>query len=146
MIQRIQSIFLFLAAVAAFSLFVFPFATTDRAVADSAIFADQLYTIQDNVALLALFAIAGGLAFVSIFLFNNRKTQLLVGRLAVVANLIGLVLAIILFLNDRQTLGSADPADGVGLFLPFVFLIFGVLALRYINKDEKLVRSMDRLR
>jgi len=146
MIQRIQSIFLLLAAGAAFSLFAFPFATTSEAVQASGIFADASYTLQDNIALLALFCLAGGLAFISIFLFNNRKNQLLVGRLAIIANIIGLVLALILFMQDRDNLGAATPNDGAGLFMPFVFLLFGLLALRYINKDEKTVRSMDRLR
>ena len=33
-----------------------------------------------------------------------------------------------------------------GLFLPAIALFFNSLALRFIRKDEKLVRSMDRLR
>ena len=72
MIQRIQSLFLLLAAAAAFCLFRFPFANSSNSIEGSAIMNDSLYTIQDHVGLLALFCIAGGLAFVSIFLFNNR--------------------------------------------------------------------------
>jgi len=94
MIQRIQSIFLLLAAAAAFALFAFPFASTPNAVASSEMFADAQYNLSDNIALLILFCLAGGLAFISIFMFKNRKTQLLIGRLAIVANIIGLVLAI----------------------------------------------------
>lgn len=147
MIQRIQSIFLFLAAAAAFCLFAFPFASSNKAVSDSAILGDQVYNIQDNIALLALFCLAGGLAFVSIFLFNNRKRQLLVARLAIIANIIGFILALILFFNDKA-IGSSDATvdDGIGVFLPAVFLVFGLLANHFINKDEKLVKSMDRLR
>lgn len=146
MIQRIQSIFLLLASAAAFGLFGLPFASTAEGVSSSALFSDQLFSITDSPFLLALFCLAGGLSLISIFLFRNRKTQLLVGRLAIVANLIGLVLAIILFIQDQQNLGSAEPSDGLGLYLPLLFLVFGLLAQRYILKDEKLVRSMDRLR
>ena len=146
MIQRIQSVFLLLASAAAFALFAFPFASTQDAVSASAMFADSQYDLSDNIALLILFCLAGGLAFISIFMFKNRKTQLLLGRFAIVANLIGLVLAIALFMQDRENLGSVDPDDGIGLYLPIAFLVFALLATRFITKDEKLVKSMDRLR
>ena len=152
MIQRIQSIFLLLAAACAFGLFALPFANTTELVSNSDIFKDGLYTIQDNIALLALFCLAGGLAFISIFLFKNRKSQLLMGRFAIIANVIGLVLAIALFFRDLNSLDSADNSndvelsDGWGLYLPIAFLIFALLAQRFINKDDKLVKSMDRLR
>jgi len=146
MIQRIQSVFLLLAAAAAFGLFALPFASTNKAIANSSIFQDNLYDINDHIGLLVLFCGAGALAFISIFLFKNRKTQLLVGRLAIIANIIGLVLAIALFMNDRGTLGEQTPDDGLGIFLPIAFLIFAFLAQRFISKDDKLVKSMDRLR
>lgn len=146
MIQRVQSIFLFLAAVAAFGLLKLPFATTSSEVTASGLFADSAYNLQDHIALIILFCLAGGLAFISIFLFKNRKTQALVGRFSVIANIIGLALAIILFMQDLANLGSAEPQDGMGLYLPIISLLFGIAALVYINKDEKTVRSMDRLR
>ena len=146
MIQRIQSVFLLLAAGAAFGLFALPFATTAQAVDSSVLFSDGIFSLTDNIALLILFCLAGGLAFISIFLYNNRQNQLRLGRFAIIANIIGLVLAIILFMQDRDTLGAAIPEDGLGLFLPIAFLLFGFLALRFINKDERTVNSMDRLR
>lgn len=146
MIQRIQSIFLLLAAACAFCLFAFPFGTTDTAVSDS-IYSDSVYNIQDSVALLALFCVAGGLAFVSIFLFNNRKTQLLVGRLAMVANIIGFVMVLVFYINSAEVLEGVDDQENIiGFSLPIAFLVFAFLAQHYINKDEKLVGSMDRLR
>ena len=146
MIQRIQTIFLALAATCAFGLFGLPFATTSGEVGASALFADSTYDINDNVALLALFGIAGALTAIGIFLFKNRKSQLLVGRLAIIANVIGIILMAVFFLQDRDNLGTTDPDDGLGIYLPVLFLVFAGLALRYISKDEKLVRSMDRLR
>jgi len=146
MIQRIQTLFLLLAAAAAFSLFAFPFASTPEGVTASTMFADGQYNLSDHIGLLVLFSLAGGLALISIFLFKNRKTQLLVGRLSIIANIIGLVLAIALFMQDFEKLGAVDPDDGIGLYLPIAFLVFALLALRFISKDEKLVKSMDRLR
>ncbi len=146
MIQRIQSLFLLLAAVCAFSLFALPFASTGDTVATSSLFADSIYDIQDHVALIALFAAAGGLALISIFLFNNRKLQLMLGRFAIIANIIGIILVIVFFMNEKESLGAVNPDDGLGIYPPILFIVFGILALRYIGKDENLVKSMDRLR
>jgi glucan phosphoethanolaminetransferase (alkaline phosphatase superfamily) len=147
MIQRIQSIFLLLATACAFSLFGFPFGTTESPVANSSIYNDAIYNIQDSAALLALFCIAGGLAFISIFLFNNRRTQLLLGRLAIIANIIGFIMVLIFYFNNASELqGINDEENIIGLSLPIAFLVFAFLSQWYINKDEKLVSSMDRLR
>ena len=146
MIQRIQSIFLFLASLATFGLFGLPFASTPDAIAGSTIFGDTLYNLQDHIGLLVLFGLGGLLALVAIFLFKNRKLQLNLGRFALIANVIGLILAIVLYYNDSGTLGAVDPNDEAGLYMPFIAVVFLGLALRFISKDEKLVKSMDRLR
>ena len=72
MIQRIQTVFLLLAAAAAFCLFAFPFASTAQAVSASDMFADGFYDISDNIALQILFSLAGVLAFVSVLLFKLK--------------------------------------------------------------------------
>ncbi len=147
MIQRIQSIFLFLAAACAFALFAVPFGTTTEAVAASELYQDSVYNIHDSVALLALFCVAGGLAFISIFLFKNRKTQLLLARLAIIANVIGFIMVIIFYMNNAADLQAGQDQENIlGFSLPIAFLVFAILAMRFIGKDEKLVGSMDRLR
>jgi Domain of unknown function (DUF4293) len=146
MIQRIQSIFLLLSAGAAFGLFALPFAASSERVAASALFADGVYSITDHIGLLLFFALAGALALVSIFLFKKRPVQMKLCRFAIVADLLGLVFALVLFFSDRSTLSGVEAGIGIGLFLPVGFLIFGILALKYIRKDENLVQSMSRLR
>ncbi len=148
MIQRIQSLFLFLAAACAFGLFGLPFASVAEPIAtgDSSIFADGVYNILDHIGTMVLFGLAGALALVSIFLFNNRKLQMSLGRFAIIANVIGFILAIVLFYNERNGMGNQDPDDQLGIFLPILFIVFALLALRFIGKDDKLVKSMDRLR
>jgi hypothetical protein len=57
------------------------------------------------------------------------------------------VVAILLMYTEKT--GMVDFAkinDELGLYLCLVPVIFGFLAYRSIGKDEKLVRSMDRLR
>ena len=146
MIQRIQTVYLVLAAAAAFALLKLPFAQSSEAVTASAFFKDSAYQIQDHVALMIFFILAGVLSLASIFLFNNRSLQLKICRFAVIANVLGLVFSIIFYLQDMNTLEGVGVDDGIGLYLPIGFLIFGILALRAIQKDENLVKSMDRLR
>ena len=147
MIQRIQSIFLLLASASAFALLAVPFGTTPEPIADSAIYADSVYNIRDSIGLMVLFCAAGGLALISIFMFNNRKSQLLVSRLAMVANIIGFILVIVFYFNNAAELQQVDDQENyIGFSLPVVFLILAILAQRAISSDEKLVRSSDRLR
>lgn len=147
MIQRIQSIFLLLASASAFALFAVPFGTTAEPVADSVIYADSVYNIQDSMGLLALFCVAGALAFISIFMYKNRKNQLLIGRFAIIANIIGLILVIVFYFNNASGLQEGiDQENYFGLSLPIIFLLFAILSQRAINKDNKLVESSDRLR
>lgn len=146
MIQRIQSIFLLLASLATFGLFGLPFASTPNAVGQSSLFGDTIYNLNDSIPLMIIFGVGGLLAFGAIFLFKNRKLQSNLGRFALIANIIGLVLAIILFYQDMNTLGATEPSDEAGVYMPFIAVVFLGLALRFIGKDEKLVKSMDRLR
>ncbi|MFK7950844.1 MAG: DUF4293 domain-containing protein [Saprospiraceae bacterium] len=147
MIQRIQSIYLLVAAACSFALFGFPFASVESKVADSALFSnDMVYNLSDNIALLAIYCLAGVVALVAIFLYNNRNRQKLVARVAAVFNLIGIVLAVILFMQDSVMDSGVTPNDGIGLYTPIVGFVLILLAVRAIGKDENMVRSMDRLR
>ena len=69
MIQRIQSIFLLLAASSAFSLLLGPMSLflTPKATAGDLV--DGIYHIMDNPILMTLVCVAGVLALANIFLF-----------------------------------------------------------------------------
>ena len=146
MIQRIQTIYLALAAACAFGLFGLPFATSTQSADATSLFADGIYNINDHAALLGLFCAAGALALISIFLFNNRKQQLLMGRFAIIANVIGIILVLVFLYQDGAQAGDAEVNEQLGVGLPALFIVFALLAQRGISKDEKLVRSADRLR
>jgi len=135
MIQRIQTIWLLLAAICAFLTLKFPFYS-----GSTADIAHVELNGQFNILLLLLTAIVGTLAAVCIFLFRNRVVQM---RLAVV----GLVLqfgCIALYFNAISKFTNGNFA----LWSVFSFLvgIFFVMAIAAISKDQKLVKSMDRLR
>lgn len=146
MIQRIQSLLLFLGSAAVFGLFKLPFAIASPSISSSNLFADGLFNIQDHVALIGVFSIAGLLAFIAIFLFKNRHLQKVLSRVSIIANIIGLILMAVFFMQDATNMGTAEPSEGLGLGLPILSIIFTLFAIRFINKDDNLVRSMDRLR
>lgn len=143
MLQRIQSIFLFLAAGSCFGLFGLDAADTPAPVADSDLFADGSYTVYDEPALIGAFALAGVILLITIFLFRNRplQTKLTFAGIAVVAFAVGYGVYE-LFTDSAASLATPD----VGVALPVLAIVFSFLAQRFIKKDEKLVRSADRLR
>ena len=139
MIQRIQSLFLFLSSASFWSLFALPIASSPTA--DSNIFKDLLLNLSDHPGLMGL-SVAGGLiSLIAIFLFNNRRLQSSMAYLAIGCSLGVAGLGYWLY-------SSVDVAAslGVGIGMPIVGLIMAILALTFISKDEKLVKSMDRLR
>ena len=143
MIQRIQTIYLLLAAASSLSLLALPFASSSENISASALFADSTYNLQDNIALLVLFALGGALALIAIFLFKNRKLQIKIGQSVILLLAIGVGVTAYLWFSD----GTMDKATlGLGMFAPLSGFIFTFLAIRAIRKDEKLVRSADRLR
>jgi 4-amino-4-deoxy-L-arabinose transferase-like glycosyltransferase len=81
------------------------------------------------------------LALIAVFLFKKRKRQILIGYII----LLVLVLDYVVFFAFRFDLNALT--SGILTFLlPFVAAIFDYLAIKGIRKDEKLVRSLDRLR
>jgi len=137
MIQRIQTLWLFLAALMCAGLFYFD------------IYRSGLETIRvnDHYPSLLLAIVITALPLVSIFMYKNRTRQrnmVLISMLLTIG-FIALVLMRVTNLND----GSSAPADGtywIGSVLPVIAVVFLVLAIRGIRKDNKLVKSLDRLR
>ena len=141
MIQRIQSIFLLIAGGGFFSLFKFPFASSNKTVAP--IFEDQLFTIQDNPILMGICILGGILAIGAIFLFNNRILQ---KRISLLGAILGLTLAGFAIYLKMSISTDVAIESQAGLFIPAISILMLILANVFINKDEKLVRSSDRLR
>ncbi len=139
MIQRIQSIYLFFASLFGGSLFALPFASGEKTT--EGILVDGLLNIYDQIGLLVLTVAVMALAFLSIFLFNNRKLQMNIGKINLLLVVALLGWAVYLFIN----LGAAV-TFGIGLAMPVLTGIMTILANKNILKDEKLVRSADRIR
>lgn len=105
------------------------------------VFSDGSFSASDHPGLIAALALAGILALVSVFLYKNRPLQAKLTAFSVVCTLLGAAFAAWLFF---QSGASAGVQPGAFLVLPVA--VFAWLAIRHIKKDEKLVRSADRLR
>ncbi len=144
MIQRIQSIWLLLAAIAILCLLFVPVLTHKSS---ESIFILNGYGINNkptNVLLLVSTVLAGLISLLNIFNFRNRKLQIRVASLNIL-----LILGLSFWLSQlaKQLPGGIESSDiGVGLFLPLIAIIFTLLAIRGIKNDDKLIRSADRLR
>jgi len=123
MIQRIQSVYLFLI-------------TALMAVL-------AIMTYHERWWLPLIFSLLGIASLVAIFLYKNRKRQYLVVSIFLLA--IVLVLAHNFYIIWQADFHPKRVVAAIGLVC-IVSGILAMLALRAIRKDEKLVRSTDRLR
>lgn len=139
MIQRIQSVWLFLAAAFDAVTFRFPIYSGDwtKDTTPAPIELNATTTTWFTI----LTVITAGLAFANIFLFKNRPLQLKLCYLGVFLTLALLALYGVEIIN-------AFYSGTIALWSIFYIavLIFFVLAARGVRKDQKLIRSLDRLR
>ena len=159
MIQRIQSLYLILAAIClfltvflGFSLYawndgadavLFNIFGLEGTVTDAGVWFPYKFVIP-GIAALCIFAVLQ---------FKNRKLQMNICKILYL-----LLLALIVFLfmdvyglkdTFTQLAGDADKlafSPGVGMYCPVAALPLVYLANRRIKKDEDLVKSVDRLR
>ncbi|AJR03531.1 DUF4293 domain-containing protein [Siansivirga zeaxanthinifaciens] len=136
MLQRIQTIYLFLSAIVSAGL----------------IFVCHLWITNDNVIVyaidewlyLAFFLGSAILSLITIFKYKNRKSQFMLGRLNIILNFI--LLGFFVYQSLNVSGETAVSEKGIGMLLPIVSIVLLALANKAIKKDEELVKSVDRLR
>jgi Domain of unknown function (DUF4293) len=154
MIQRIQSIFLFLASLASGSAFLPPLSigSFQNAPTTLDIAKDSVLNVFDNTGLLAVTGLVAAVSLITLFLFKNRPLQMNVIKGLLGVSIVGLGLIGWMIKTGLDAVANSEATDDsftlnpVGLVLPFVSMILSVLAYRAIKKDDNLVRSSDRLR
>ena len=148
MIQRIQSIYLLLAAilmaVTAFSpILVLTEGLTLYSCGISSLESEIVKPTWGIVSMALLSAI---LAFATIFFYKNRKKQMKMVSITVGVVLFYFITAAVYLVSYVENVIQKIQMVDYGLFLPILALVFLFLAKRGINKDEKLVRSTERIR
>ena len=138
MIQRIQTLWLFLASACAFISLKVPFFSGTNAAGVTS------YKLMgtENFMLMLLTIAIGVLALITMFLYSNRTLQL---RLAA----LGLLLeGLLLYLYYRETTQYVAGTGTCALtsILQVLVLLFFFLAIRGISRDNKIIRDSNRLR
>ena len=166
MIQRIQSVFLFLLVVAMVAMLFLPlWSKTDTITRETVVLtAWNLKSTVLNaegepagagtlpergtfaIGLLAIAAAA--IAVYEIFQYRNRLTQMKLGLLntLVLAALIGTTLYYALYVGADMVEADNNGSYHSGFYMPLLALLLNALSNRFIKRDEDLVRSVDRLR
>ena len=137
MIQRIQTIWLLLAAVCVFLTLQFStyFGTNKDLIPSS--FLNGLDTLPLIFATLA----TGIVALISIFLYKNRKQQL---RFTLLGIVLQLVLMFLYYREIQTYVGKGN--FSISAVLHAAVLLFFILAAQGIRSDDKLIKDSNRLR
>jgi hypothetical protein len=140
MIQRQQTLWLLFAAITSFLTFQFPFVTGKEVITENAALADIDIDAGSNMFLLLLTGASIILALVTIFQFKDRKLQL---KLTIAGILLTLVIITLYIVQYTRVI---QPVPALWAILPFITLFAFIMAYRGIRNDEKLVKSLDKLR
>lgn len=134
MIQRIQSVYLLLAAVVSGAVIFF---------LPLFVFKEGSYMMLNDAAFTAMTILSTLISLFSIFRYKNRQQQVASGRANIILNFLLFGLMIYMYFSSFAKQGGSL---GLGTFMPLVVIILITLANRAIIKDELLVRAADRLR
>ncbi len=129
MLQRIQTVWIFLAILGAVFLFV----------------TGQDFSLFGPVPFISITCVALVLfGFISILSYKERKRQILLNNISLIINalLLGLLAYWLLTLPG----GMNFPEKGIEPLFPLLSIVCLLIANVFIRKDERLVKSVDRLR
>ncbi len=150
MLQRIQTVYLLLSAIALTLTIWMPFAAFDKNGSVSTFTIFGLSTTQQDLnswfPYYIVIGLSVALSLFAITQFKKRKRQLNLGKI----NYLLLLTTIVMLFLDSDNIGQKLAIEkiqyGFGMYLPVVALAFTFLANRSIKKDEDLVKSVERLR
>ncbi|RPD46093.1 DUF4293 family protein [Hymenobacter sediminis] len=158
MIQRIQSVFLLLLAIAMLSVLFLPiWSKTDPVSQQTLVLTATKLAFANPTpnnaastntwAIAALAAASAAVALFEIFQYRNRFSQLKLGALNLLLIISTLGAGFYYSSVGEQMLNIKMIGHfEAGYYLPTLALLLNLLANRFIRRDEQLVRSMDRLR
>lgn len=136
MIQRVQTIWMLLAAFALFLTLKFPFYS--GTLIEGGVYDTIVAT--DNILLLILTSAVGTGILINIFLFKQRSTQF---RILVAATLLEVL---IIFLLIRETKNYSAGDFSLWAALHPLIILFMILAMKGIYHDSKIIKESNRLR
>ncbi len=112
-----------------------------------AVFADGKYNINDHIIFSVLATLGAIVSFLAIFIYRNRKLQIRISQFALLLNVALLVISLVIFyLSVVEISNDLVWQPYIGWVNPVLACLCIIFAIKLIQKDEKLVKSMDRLR
>ncbi|MBP6532245.1 MAG: DUF4293 domain-containing protein [Bacteroidia bacterium] len=149
MIQRVQSLFLLGVVILCLILMYVPIyelvPLNDAMTLAAGQAANTKFTIFNSAILAIMNGAIGVLALISIFMYKNRNLQIRASNLALLINC-GLIGLLFFSADSMSTTFQSKVHYLYGSYLPVIIAIFLFLAIRFIKRDDALVRSADRLR
>lgn len=156
MIQRIQTVFLLVAFIASILMFFYPIASYYgelniisfylHQLKDSVPDSQPLYNEYFLLPLLLVNLLIGAASVYAVLSFRTLDRQLKVIKFGIFATIL-MIAALFFFYADHISKTVQAPAQyEFGVFLPLISLVFLLLASRSVQRDIKLIRSVDRLR
>jgi len=154
MIQRIQTLYLILAAALTACASFRPLASFAGGGEEFLLYAFGLRsadgaTVQPTLYLGILLSLSLVLPLATVFLYKRRMLQVRLCAVEMVLLLGSLIMAGIYYFLSCRIFSSFEfhaQSVRISFILPLAALIFTYLALRAIFRDELLIRSMDRIR
>ncbi len=104
------------------------------------------YVAPESLLLLTLVTLATVNSAANVFLFRNRTLQKKLCMLGIILALLILGLEVMQVEEIRQSLNPPAGRWQMGALLPMLMIVFLTLAFIGIRKDDKLIKSLDRLR
>jgi len=139
MLQRMQTLWLLFAAVCAFLTIRLSFFAGNLEVAGQPA-TYQYLNAGFNIWILIITVGLICVSVVDIFLYKKRKLQSLIAIISMLFSLLNI------YLYYRQTLKFAHGNYALTSVFTLLIPVFLFLAVRGISRDEKLVKSLNRLR
>ena len=101
--------------------------------------------ITSSVPLAAIIIIIPVLSFISILLFKSRPIQKVFTLILITFSLC-LIILVTYYSNIIMKNYDTELVPGIKMVIPLIILIAAILSYRGISKDDRLVKSYDRLR
>jgi cytosine/uracil/thiamine/allantoin permease len=151
--QRIQTLFLVLVVASMITSFFLPIWKLEEAGKEMQLYPLHFSTIENDVkttlyfpfSITAILMVAAAtIAIMEIRRFDNRMTQVKLGTLN--SLILAGVLGSAVYFYNQVTQQYGYGKFGLSIWIPFIGVTCNWLAIRFIRRDEKLVRDSDRIR
>jgi hypothetical protein len=153
MIQRIQTIYLFLSAILVFLMHLLPIVKILALSNTIIVFRSYgFYSENMNEGLLPSFPFFILISIIiifyilAIFLYRNRNLQARICRLNILLLIGSVGMLTYYIIHMYRTMAGVEYSFQITILFPLISIVLTWLAIRGIIKDEVLVRSVDKIR